>query len=143
MVLIQLKKNKDTIKQTSADSLHCRSTNIYVVLLMSMFMLSPYLWRCLFSAMKRICAEFCFVLLYLYFSLAGLTPSHLQYKKISVTRSLILLCCLFFFDLRILITPLVSSSTSYWQRRGNKKMNFPDTHPPWSTIQRMKTQKKP
>ena len=62
-------------------------------------------------------------------------PEHLSsplvFSGVRVTRSLVLcvcfvdrclyfctsfwpLCCLYYFDLRILITPLVSSSSSYW-----------------------------
>ena len=70
-------------------------------------------------------------------------PEHLSlppvFSGVRVTRSLVLyvcfvdrclsfgifffwpLCCLFFFDIRILIFPLVSSNSSWKHQRGNQK----------------------
>ena len=68
-------------------------------------------------------------------------PEHLNltpaFSGVRVTRSLVLyvcfvllyfffcpLCCLFFFDIRILIAPLVSSNSSYVANRGPKCLIF-------------------
>ena len=52
-------------------------------------------------------------------------PEHLSFSGVRDTESFFLwpFCCLFFFDIRILITPLISSNSSYIRWRPNTRIN--------------------